>query len=215
MVWVVSTLLGATWGWALGNDMAGIGVSALLWVPWAALDHAWGYAVSGSALGAALWLKTRAHSAASEPDRLRPHLVRFWRLTGLLLTAGLGPWPAIERAAEAVPEVTGPVRQLAERLTREPNGLQAIGRFCRAIPGPEAEVVATMIDHGFRHGLSGDDVMRQAVDLGDQLGFEADLKRRRGPVWLSVLPAMMLFNVLIVFGLPMGLGMVAQWRSVL
>lgn len=215
MIWAASAVLGAAWAWAFGVDRDGIAVTAALWVPWAMAEHAFAPAMAGVAGAVVLRLAANRRHKRSDPAGHRADFVRFWRLTGLLLTAGLGLWQAVEAAAEAVPGITGAVRQLAEHLTRERNGMRAIGQFCRAHPGPEAETVATMIDYGFRHGISGPDVLRQAAELADQLGFEQDLRRRRGPVWLSVLPALMLFNMLIVFALPMGMAMVAEWRGVL
>jgi len=109
--------------------------------------------------------------------------------------------------------VADPFRELSRGVARDREPVQAMAKFCQQIPGPESELIATMVDHGYRHGIVVDDVISQAHDLEDRFAFEQELKRRQDPLWLTVVPALMLLNVLVLLGVPMAVSIFRNWHG--
>jgi Flp pilus assembly protein TadB len=143
----------------------------------------------------------------------REEMARFWAILGLYLSAGLPFWPALEEALVSTPAIAEPIRGLGRAVAQEKDPTDAMAVFCGSIPGPESEMVATMVEHGFRHGISAGDVMMQAQELEDRLAFEQEIRRRQDPLWLTVLPAVMLLNLVMLFGVPMGVMMARSWHG--
>jgi hypothetical protein len=124
---------------------------------------------------------------------------RFWQETGILLSAGLTFWQAVETAAASEPLV-------APALSKAANGIAA-GRpdtaMLEEMLEDEGQVAALLLEHGYRNGITNEQVLAHARHLRRRLIYEAEAKRRRDPLWLTVLPAILLVNVLWIFVAPM------------
>lgn len=124
---------------------------------------------------------------------------RFWQETGILLSAGLTFWQAVEIAAQSEPLVSPALSQAAHGIAAgRPNPA-----LLEDLLGEEGQVAALLLEHGYRHGITQDQVLAHARHLRGRLVYEAETKRRRNPIWLTVLPAILLVNVLWIFVAPM------------
>ena len=146
--------------------------------------------------------------------RKRRLLVRFWRIVSFFLTAGMTFWQAIDQALAVVPELDGAIRELVQTMLLSRFDLSAMEAFRREYPGPESDVIATMLLHGYHHGIAPDDAMKQASEMEEQLSLEEALRRQSHPMLLTILPALLLLNVLALFGAPMGLLALHSWTVV-
>lgn len=150
------------------------------------------------------------------PAKLRRNrwlLVRFWRVVSFFLTAGMTFWQAIDQAILAVPELDGSMRSLTHALVRSRTEQPAMEAFRSQYPGPEGDLIATMVVHGYRHGITPEDAMKQAWDMEEHLSLEDALRKQSDPILLTILPALLLLNVLGVFIAPMGLLAVHSWSG--
>jgi hypothetical protein len=209
---MVGTVIGALWVWALAGESSDFYWLPLAWTGLAVLDARWLWLGLGCAIPLIGLERRRPNRHLL--DKQRQGLVQLWFLVGLYLSAGMGLWAALEEAAEAVPMVKSVVRQLGVLVASVRDPAVVVTKFSASIPGPEAELLATMVDHGYRHGILSADVIRQAEDLENRLAFERELRRRQDPLWLSIVPAILLLNVLVILGLPMAISMLHAWHGI-
>ncbi len=189
------------------------GVSVLLWLghpekSWAAwlagtanvlsrgTRDAWILTGTLSAWMAAAALRRRRHPSGRA---LRESLVRFWQEVGVLLTAGLTFWRAVEIAAESEPLLTGLVQHAASQVAQHPHGRITNPGF----PDDEGEMTLLLLQHGYLHGAAPAQIQAEVRHMEARLAFEEEAKRRRDPLWMTVLPALLLLNVLWLFVAPM------------
>lgn len=138
-------------------------------------------------------------------------LVGFWRALALYLTAGLTFWQAVDGALGQEPSVAADVRRLAWDLAYVRRDQETLERFRRANPGPEGELISTLMVHGYRHGLTPEEALRQAGELEERLAFEEEMARRSDPLWLTLLPAVLLLGVLALAAAPLFALLVRNW----
>lgn len=188
-------------------------VALLIWLDrpsmawWGALGAGMGLLQPGNRLfvlvaaALSMILKVRdSQGAASVPkSQIVEAGWRFWQETGILLTAGLTFWQAVETAAQAEPLLTAAVSQAAQGI--------AIGKpndgALHEVMAEDGPVAALLLAHGYRHGITASQVLAHSQHLRRRLLYERELKKRRDPLWLTVLPAVLLVNVLWVFVAPM------------
>ncbi len=218
MPWVAGLMIGL----AVYNLMGGTWtlralswVSVGLWPGWF-VRPTLSSAVMIAALNAAFLLTYAGTDNSRQRIRQkRWRLVRFWRTLSFFLTAGMTFWQAMDQAIAAVPEVSGSMRAMASALARSRTEQTAmLARFRDQYPGPEGELISTMVVHGYRHGIRPEDAMKQAWDMEEQLSLEEALRRQSNPILLTVLPAVLLLNVLLVFVAPMGLLALKSWTGI-
>ncbi|MCL4495068.1 MAG: hypothetical protein M1294_09690 [Firmicutes bacterium] len=135
----------------------------------------------------------------------RWEIVKFWRTMAFFLSAGMTFWQAVDQAVSTVPEVGPDIGNLARLVGTEHSDSLSFSQFRALYPGPEADLVATMMVYGYQNGLQADDAVTQAWDMEEQLALEDALKRQSDPLLLTILPALLLVNVLVMFVAPMGL----------
>ena len=157
-------------------------------------------------------LQRRPQSASTR--RKRKELIQFWAAVGLNLSAGMDFWAAVEESGAERGSVADSIRSVSHAVVQERDPVEAMSRFCQNIPGPEGELIVTMLEHGHHHGVVASDVLAQAQDLEDRFAFEQELKRRQDPLWLTVIPAMLLLNVVVLFATPLAVSMVHSWRGI-
>ncbi len=174
----------AVWAWAPLAGGAFLGAP-----PWAVL-------ISGG-MSALLWFQKRDRKVA-DPG-LREALIRFWQEVSVLLTAGLGFWAAVEHASQAEPTVYPLISQVALHIAGDPHALPANP----GIPGLDGEVTLILMQHGYLHGLTHSQVEVEVRHMEARLAYEREAKKRRDPLWMTVLPAILLLNVLWIFVAPM------------
>ncbi|OLZ09930.1 hypothetical protein [Sulfobacillus thermosulfidooxidans] len=138
-------------------------------------------------------------------------LVRFWRTTAFFLTAGMTFWQAVDQAVLAVPEVALDIGYLAKLIGAQRADASALLTFRTQYPGPEGDLVATMMAYGYQNGLQAEDAISQAWDMEEQLALEEALKKQSDPLWLTLLPALLLLNVLMMFVGPMIVMAIKNW----
>lgn len=182
-------------------------------IPGFLLHPSW-LGIVGIALGPLIFyaISNRKHSNR-EIRRQREDVVRWWRALSIYLSAGLTFWQSTEEALQQVPSLTDDVRTLARTLSQRGSSQEALAAFCDRHPGPEASIVAGMMVHGYRHGVEASLVAQQAEQMEDRLGFEQELERRRDPIWMTVLPAFLLINVIAILLVPMMSMMVRSWKG--
>lgn len=194
--------------------VAGGGVEdlALSWVvlavmAWLHHDTLVGLAILGLVAILVRWQESRP--APSQVDG-RDLLIKFWRLVSVYLSAGLSPWQAIDAAALSESSLVGPIGELAESIQQRAydGGLR---QFAVAFPGPEAPMIGAMIQHGYKHGLRAEDVMWQADAMTQRRQSDEAVVRRRDPIWLTWLPAILLLNVVWIFMAPMATMLKSTW----
>ena len=125
-------------------------------------------------------------------------LVRFWQETAVLLTAGLTFWQSVETAAQAEPLLTAVISEAAQHITRRSHTLPEPG-----ILGEDAELTWLLLQHGYLHGVSSEQIQSHVRHLQARLTYQEEAKKRHGPLWMTVLPAVLLLNVLWIFIAPM------------
>lgn len=148
-----------------------------------------------------------------EIRRQRQEIVRWWRALSIYLSAGLTFWQSTEEALQQVPSLTDDVRTLATTLSQRGSTQETLQNFSARHPGPEASIVAGMMVHGYRHGVEAALVAQQAEQMEDRLGFEEELERRKDPIWMTVLPAFLLLNVIAILFVPMMSMMLQSWKG--
>ncbi len=191
----------------------GLAWIGLALVPGFALRPSW-LGAGGIGLGPLLMyaLNSRHHSAR-EIRRQREEIVRWWRATSVYLSAGLTFWQSAEEALQQVPSLTDDVRRLATTLSHRGSSQEAIEAFCARHRGPEAIIVGGMMVHGYYHGIQAFLVSQQAEQMENRLGFERELEKRRDPIWMTILPAVLLLNVIAMLFVPMMSMMVKSWKG--
>ncbi len=132
-------------------------------------------------------------------------IVKFWRTMAFFLSAGMTFWQAMDQAVVAVPEIGVDIETLAKVIGTNHSDSGAFTRFRTQYPGPESDLVTTMMIYGYQNGLQAEDAITQAWDMEEQLTLEDALKKQSDPLLLTILPALLLLNVLIMFIAPMGL----------
>ena len=135
----------------------------------------------------------------------RWELVKFWRTAAFFLSAGMTFWQAVDQAVLAVPEVATDIETLAKVIGSQHSDSSVFSQFRAKYPGPESELVTTMMVYGYQNGLQAEDAITQAWDMEEQLALEDALRKQSDPLLLTILPALLLLNVLVVFIAPMGL----------
>ncbi|MCY0864668.1 MAG: hypothetical protein OWQ57_06945 [Sulfobacillus sp.] len=139
----------------------------------------------------------------------RRGLIRFWQKVGVFLSAGMTLWRAIESAAVRDPVGFAIQAYAAEVLgLRSPETSDPIADLKDL---PELPAILGTIRHGFRHGVDHHLITQQAKDWDARLQFEAQFRQRRDPLWLSVIPALLLLNVLWLFLAPLAQSLSAAW----
>ncbi len=152
-------------------------------------------------LGAAsVWLsRTSRRPPAADPRLLPEALTRFWQQVSVLLSAGLTFWQAVETAAAEEPLLAAPIMQGAQVMLNRSGTMPEID----ALRGADGTLSLTLLQHGYLHGLSAEQIRAHVKHLEERLNYEREARRRRDPLWMTILPAVLLVNVLAVFVVPM------------
>lgn len=176
----------------------------VLSVVFAIVGHHWSL---GMILGGGILIMV----VRGRPPNRRRHLlhtrwafVRFWSAVSLFLSAGLTLWQAVDGALDEDDTINVGIRGMARQLSAGKDYSEIFEDFVHEFSGPEAELVGTMLIHGYQHGLVASDVLEQSQQLEEQLAFEEEFRRRRDPLWMTVLPALLLLNILLLVIGPMG-----------
>ncbi|NMP24891.1 hypothetical protein [Sulfobacillus harzensis] len=148
-------------------------------------------------LSALMWLQSR--DATRADPGLRESLIRFWQEVGVLLSAGLGFLPAVETAAGAEPVLAPLIAQAARKIAESPHAAPSNP----GLPGLDGEVTLLMLQHGYLHGMNAGQVQAEVQHMEARLAYEREARKRRDPLWMTVLPALLLLNVLWIFVAPM------------
>ncbi len=209
MDWVIGMLAGFAVLVGFRVPLDDLAWLPLGWLGWAAESRSWGWlAVGGATVG---WRLIQRRWPNPGERRHRRSMSEFWSSVALHLNAGLAFWPALEEAAGGTPGLAAAIRQLGRAIAEQRDPQPEIEDFCRAFPGPEAEIVATMMEQGYRHGIAASEVMAQAREMEAHLTFENEVRRRRDPIWLAIIPGVLLVNMLMILAVPMAVVMVRQW----
>ncbi|MDA8195108.1 MAG: hypothetical protein M0Z53_14115 [Thermaerobacter sp.] len=190
------------WGWAWAGLLPGLVINPTL--------------TDGTVValtGVALLGRRRVRGGRTVLQRSRRDLVRFWRLLAVYLSAGLTFWQAVDASMPAEPGLSKNLRELAFGLASARDHHNGLTTFRRQYPGPEGEIVSAMMLHGARHGLSPEDTLVQAEEMEDRLQLEEELQRQKDPLWLTVIPAVLLVNVLAMFVAPMADMLQSGWLT--
>ncbi len=159
------------------------------------------------------WAQSQKRPSARKIRQNREQIVRWWRAVSVFLSAGLTFWQAVEEGLQQVPELADEVRDMAMALAMTGREKESLNEFCRNHPGPEAEIVGGMMAHGFRHGLDPYSVTQQVEQMEERLAFERELKKQGDPLWMTILPAILLMNVIAVLFVPMMVLMMQNWKG--
>ncbi len=189
--------------------------AAVAWLMWWERESLAWTALIGVAPGALItaerlpWLLAALFSAVFLAMNRKPRggvsdlerqsaLVRFWQETAVLLTAGLTFWQAVEIAAEAEPWLKSTISEAAQRISRRSHAMPELGPL-----GPDAPLTWLLLRHGYLHGISSAQIQAHVRHLQTRLTYQEEAKKRHGPLWMTVLPAVLLLNVLWIFIAPM------------
>jgi len=190
-----------------------LGVALLIWVKqeqvvWTAWlgvvpgvwegTQMWGVAVTGL-LTLWLFLGTRPSSSEVSSHMSRQALARFWQQVAVLLSAGLTFWQAVEVSAHAEPYLTDTIAAMADQIVRQPIG----NLENTVIPGEDGDLTLQLLQHGYVHGVTDGQIESHVRHIESRLAYEDEARRRRDPLWMTVLPALLLLNVLWIFITPM------------
>lgn len=192
-------------------------LTALFWIglglmmALAFFPHASSVAVGGVVMLVGLFSGWQAPVSRKVIRKRRWNTVRFWRTMSFFLSAGMTFWQAVDQAVKAVPEVGEDIEGLAKIVGTHRSDSPAFASFRAQYPGPEGDLVATMMLYGYQNGLEADDAITQAWDMEEQLALEDALKKQSDPLLLTVLPALLLLNVLVMFVAPMALMAMKNW----
>lgn len=129
----------------------------------------------------------------------RRALARFWQEVQVLVSSGLTFWQAVEIAAGAEPEISDVIRSMAEHIARKPSR-RAKNVFW---PGEDGDLTLLLMQHGYVHGITEEQIRSEVHHIDSRLTIEEELRKRRDPLWMTTLPAILLVNVLWVFVVPM------------
>lgn len=209
---VGAVLLGMSiilWNGQRGRKAMGGGIGLITGVWWHPLGALVAIGVLGVWVGSDLW--PHRHPATR---LVRAELIRFWQGVLLYLTAGVTFWQAVDGASRDVPAIRARVHVLAEAVAAERNPATTIAGFIHQADGPEAEVIATMLWHGYHHGVRLTDVRQQVQNFEEQWAFEQELRQQSAPLWLTILPAILLLNLLGIFGEPLFTALVHSWHRI-
>lgn len=168
-------------------------------VPGALLTHEnWALFVVAMLSGLLYWMAAYQPASAS-PGQMRAALGRFWQQVAVLLSAGLTFWQAVEVSVESEPILIGPISHAAHRITRRSRVTPDAVDF----PGDDGQLTVLLLQQGYLHGASAQQIHAHVRHLEERLAYEEETKKRRDPLWLTILPALLLLNVLWVFVAPM------------
>ena len=135
--------------------------------------------------------------AASEIEKQRAFL-RFWQETAVLLTAGLTFWQAVESAAQTESLLTPIISLAAQHITQQSRALAEPN-----VLGSDGQLHWLLLQHGYLHGVSPAQIQAHVRHLQTRLAYQDEATKRHGPLWMTVLPAILLLNVLWIFLAPM------------
>ncbi|PSR21274.1 MAG: hypothetical protein C7B45_11675 [Sulfobacillus acidophilus] len=135
----------------------------------------------------------------TDPRQLRAALGRFWQEVAVLLSAGLTFWQAVEVSAQAEPLLTSAIAKTANQLTRRSHA----ALDTTDLPGDDGQLSVLLLQHGYLHGVSSEQIQAHVRHVEERLAYEEEARKRRDPLWLTTLPALLLLNVLWVFVAPM------------
>ncbi len=167
------------------------------------VDHQGTAALVAAALAATQWWPERR---PWYPRRLA--LARYWETVALMATATLGVLEALEAAlppGELGRDLEGVLTALAAG-TAEP-----FSAWRARYPVPEAHQLARLIDRAWHDGLDPEAAFEEARGMQAALMAERRLALMKQPLYASVLPAALLFGLLLVMLVPLGMDIVGTW----
>lgn len=170
-----------------------LGVVPALWLP-----ERWDVMAAALFSGLLSWNGLKKGSGPAERD-IRQSLARFWQQVSVLLTAGLTFWQAVETSVESEPLIRSAIANAADSLMRRSRTELAIS----GLPKEDGALTLLLLQHGHLHGLGAGQIQSHVRHLEARLKYEDEVKKRRDPIWMTVLPALLLLNVLWVFLAPM------------
>ncbi len=190
-----------------------IGMATLVWMQqerksWAAVAGTLVGVVSGTnfwaivvvaALSIVMYFTASQNSPKVDPRKMRLALGRFWQEVAVLLSAGLTFWQAVEVSAQAEPLLTNAIAKAANRIAQRAHVLPET----TDLPGDDGQLSVLLLQHGYLHGVSAAQIHSHVRHLEERLAYEEEARKRRDPLWLTILPALLLLNVLWVFVAPM------------
>jgi hypothetical protein len=195
------------WAGAAALAVAELDAGAVRWRPlvWGVMGVVWlagGYWVPGLALCAlaALPLLSRRKTDPVE----REALARFWQSVALLTASGMTLGEAVETAA---PDGTLGAH-LIELIAGLMEGDMAAGdRFRAVYRSPEARETAEALADCWSRGWDVEAIRQLGRTMVSRLREEVRRRQAQSPLFVSVLPALMLLNLLLVFFIPLGISL--------
>ena len=168
-----------------------------------AADHALLAAAVGGGLAVTQWWPDRVDRY---PVRLA--LARYWETVALMGTATLGVLEALEAAIS--PDALG--QDLQGVLMRMVEGsAEPFRLFLEQYPVMEAHRVAQLIDRAWHDGLDPEAAFEEARGMRAALAEERRLELGKKPLYASVLPAALLFSLLLILLVPLGTELARTW----
>lgn len=153
----------------------------------------------GSFLSVALYLSQRPQASKPHKEAVQVALAHFWQTTAVLLSAGLTFLQAVEVALHQERLVQAPITEAIHQLTHKSSQVPVLdGEW-----GVDGMVTAVLLQHGYVHGIAPGQIDSHVRYLQDQVLYRQEAKKRRDPLWMTVLPAVLLVNVLALFVTPM------------
>lgn len=152
-----------------------------------------------------LWMPLKADRTLE-----RWEICRFWQQVALLASAGLTVLASVEEAAPLTP-LGQDIKQLIGSFAHSPN--DGLDTFLEHHRSPEAQYLAHLLVSAWHHGLDVEVAHEQALGMIERLGQEARLKEANRSLWASLLPALLLFNVLVLFLVPLTINLTSSWGS--
>lgn len=177
------------WGWVAALGMGPAALMSNDRLAWSAV----------AILSGALYFMARPQQREASERDIRMALARFWQQTAVLISAGLTFWQAVEVSLQAEPLLQVPISQAAQSLTRrarkDPEPTLDLGQ--------DGQLTLLLLQHGYLHGITTNQIQSHVHHLEARLLYEAESKKRRDPIWMTILPAVLLLNVLWLFLAPM------------
>lgn len=193
--------------WCVGMAyLTWAGMEKRVWMVWVAVvlpglyfhSSGWGMALT-AVLTAILMLTRRERTEGKISVAQRWALVRFWQEVRVFTSAGLTFWQAVEISADSEPLILNSITAMAKTIAQQPS-VTVKNLYW---PGEDGDLTLLLLQHGYLHGITEQQIRAQVKHLEGRLRIEDEVRRRRDPLWMTILPAFLLVNVLWIFIVPM------------
>lgn len=160
------------------------------------LEHTALVGAAVSLLGLAQWWP-----AKRDWYPVRFGLAQYWETVAIMGTASLGALDALEAAIPREPwgqDLTAVLRQLVA------GSAAPYDAFLARYPVPEASRLVRLLDRVWHDGLDPESAFEEARGMLDGLAQDRRLELLQKPLYASVLPAALLFSLLLMLAVPLG-----------